>query len=374
MKVFISYSRNDAEFVERLKTELEAGKIGVTIDIESLAFGDDLQEFVERSVCETDLTIAVISRNSLQSVWVIAEALETLMHEKVLGRKKYLPIYIDTSFLDDSLYLQIVEQIDASIATLKDLTVQGIDRHLGTAHLDQKRERFITLRHNLSTILKKLADVLVVDFSSEAKFAENLPKLLEVITQGPEINETLNARHNQGGHSSSPEITALRNHYLQWLFAKVTDVPLADIDPHIADMVMDNPDLRLTLDAIYTTLLTISTEQAAQPELAARRTGERQALVPALAQLDRHQYLVLLGDPGSGKSTFVNFVTMCLAGALLNHPAINLDFMNTPFLETDEDEILETDGDEKSCAACLASWGLIACARDLAGFCSQGSA
>ncbi|GAK57953.1 TIR protein [Candidatus Vecturithrix granuli] len=89
MNIFISYSRKDAAFVERLKTALEAGKIGITIDTESLAFGDNLQEFVDRSVRETDLTIAVISRNSLQSVLVVAEALETLMYEKVLGRKKY---------------------------------------------------------------------------------------------------------------------------------------------------------------------------------------------------------------------------------------------------------------------------------------------
>lgn len=183
MNIFISYSRKDAAFVERLKTALEAGKIGITIDTESLAFGDNLQEFVERSVRETDLTIVVISRNSLQSVWVIAGALETLMYEKVLGRKKYLPIYIDDSFLDDALYLQIVEQIDASLATLKDLTVKGMERHLGTAHLDQKRERFITLRNNLPAILKKLANVLVADFSSEAKFTENLPKLLEAVAQ-----------------------------------------------------------------------------------------------------------------------------------------------------------------------------------------------
>ena len=190
MKVFISYSRKDSAFVECLKTALEAGKVGVTIDVESLAFGDDLHEFVERSVRETELTIAVISRNSLQSVWVIAEALETLMYEKVLGRKKYLPIYIDASFLDDGLYLQIVEQIDASLATLKDLTVQGMDRHLGTAHLDQKRDRFLTLRNNLATILKKLADVLVADFSSEAKFTENLPKLLEGDCRGRDPTRT----------------------------------------------------------------------------------------------------------------------------------------------------------------------------------------
>jgi hypothetical protein len=194
MKVFISYSRKDAEFVNKLKEALEASDIGVIIDVESLKFGDNLQAFLEQSVRETDLTIAVISKQSLQSVWVVAEALEALMYEHVEGRKRFLPIYIDTSFLDDTLYLQIVEQIDASITTLQELTNQAIDKHLGTAHLDQKRERFITLRNNLDKILKKLTDVLVADFSSEEKFTKNLPKLIETIKQAEKAREQYTGR------------------------------------------------------------------------------------------------------------------------------------------------------------------------------------
>ncbi len=45
------------------------------------------------------------------------------------------------------------------------------------------------------------------------------------------------------------------------------DVPLADIDPQIADMVMEDPDSsRLTLDAIYTALFTINPDQAVRSE------------------------------------------------------------------------------------------------------------
>ena len=79
--VFISYSSKDKETAAKVKTVLEANGIDVTIDSESLVPGRDIRAFIDKSIRETDVTLSIVSKNSLLSDWVAPETVDSLMAE-----------------------------------------------------------------------------------------------------------------------------------------------------------------------------------------------------------------------------------------------------------------------------------------------------
>ncbi|MEI7940577.1 MAG: SUMF1/EgtB/PvdO family nonheme iron enzyme [Verrucomicrobiota bacterium] len=91
--------------------------------------------------------------------------------------------------------------------------------------------------------------------------------------------------------------------YLEHIAPLCQRVPLIGLDPK----AKDTP---LTLEAVYTALDTKTAERA--EELPGPRAGETKPL-SALQAVARHSCLVLKGDPGSGKSTFISHLSLCLA-------------------------------------------------------------
>ena len=132
----------------------------------------------------------------------------------------------------------------------------------------------------------------------------------------------------------SPDPDALRVAYLNHLLESVSHLSLAGIDPKAAS----EAEARLSLSAVYTALLTNEVEDQG---LADRRgkvqePGREAHRLTALEQLNRQSRLVLLGDPGSGKTTFVNFVALCLAGEALGRSDANLELLTAPPPREDE--------------------------------------
>ena len=108
---------------------------------------------------------------------------------------------------------------------------------------------------------------------------------------------------------------------------------LAGIDPNVAN----EAEARLNLDAVYTALLTHSTE-AHEQWLSGKDVERETKRLSALEQLDKYQHLVLLGDPGSGKSTFVNYVALCMCGQALGKSEADFDLLRSPIPQEEKEK------------------------------------
>lgn len=124
---------------------------------------------------------------------------------------------------------------------------------------------------------------------------------------------------------TGPSEISLREAYLRHVLAETGFLNLTGVDPAVAN----EGKARLGLQAVYTALLTRSAGERSEPgePLA---PGRESRPVSALEQLNTHPRLVLLGEPGSGKSTFVNFVALCMAGEILGRPEANLKLLTSP--------------------------------------------
>ena len=181
--VFISYNHKDMAFVERLKQDLENSKIPLIIDIESMQFGDEISDFIEKSIQESDITISVISKNSLGSPWVMVETLETLLSETFDKRKRYIPVMIDDCLFKDKFQSVLIKNIEKNIDEIVDEISHLSKKYVQTDSLYARQKRLINLRSNIDIILFRLKEVLVANFITEEEYLKNFSRLIHFITQ-----------------------------------------------------------------------------------------------------------------------------------------------------------------------------------------------
>lgn len=234
------------------------------------------------------------------------------------------------------------------------------------AEIDRVLEELQALTHARQALPAPDWQTLAAQLQSEMQRLGNLPRFqaqLEGsgnIVQGENIQFAQNHSANIGGDFHGELVLGdkmvqqldpaqmnpdeLRAAYLRRLLDGHNRLLLGGIDPKVA-AADNNP---LALSAVYTALLTESADPREMERLDPRRLARegKPERLSALAQLNRHRHLVLLGDPGSGKSTFVNFVAVCLAGEALNDPQRNLALLTRP-LPPDEEEESRSDKEKE---------------------------
>ena len=136
--VFVSHSRKDREFVDRLTSALNAAGVRTWVDTQNISPGLNWQVELERALFAADVLLYVASRNSSDSKWLQAEV------AAFMGKKgRIVPLILDDDgashlppFLSAIQWVDFRTDFQSAIRTL----LHGIHGLAGTKPVPQRRE------------------------------------------------------------------------------------------------------------------------------------------------------------------------------------------------------------------------------------------
>lgn len=122
--VFINYSSKDRDFASKLANDLKSRGITVWFDQWELKVGDSLIARIGDAIKAQDYLIAVLSRASIKSAWVMKELGTGLIRELEERRVVVLPVVIDDcnlpTLLSDKVYADFRRDYSSGLDTLLD--------------------------------------------------------------------------------------------------------------------------------------------------------------------------------------------------------------------------------------------------------------
>jgi hypothetical protein len=124
MAIFISYSRNDAAFVDQLARNLVMRRHHIWMDRWEMNIGDSLIAKIQGALTESDAILIVLSKNSAASEWCKKELNSGLVRELEEKRVLVLPCVIDDCeiplFLKEKLYADFRKDPDEAFKQVDD--------------------------------------------------------------------------------------------------------------------------------------------------------------------------------------------------------------------------------------------------------------
>lgn len=121
MSIFISYSHQDKEFVEKLAGNLVKHKARVWVDTWELSVGDSIIQKIQTAIQKADALIVVLSKASVESEWCKKELTSGLLRELEEKRVVVLPLLLEDCeiplFLKDKLYADFRYSFDEGLRT-----------------------------------------------------------------------------------------------------------------------------------------------------------------------------------------------------------------------------------------------------------------
>ena len=121
MKVFISYTSEDARIAQKIRNYLAHSYIDVFDDKADISMGSNLASSINEAIDASDAVLFIISRNTDKSRWVHQE-MSLAISNKLNGKSvKLIPIVVEKNsdipfFLKDYLYLDMTKGQDFETA------------------------------------------------------------------------------------------------------------------------------------------------------------------------------------------------------------------------------------------------------------------
>jgi hypothetical protein len=141
MAVFISYSHDDSDIVEKIAAYLVKENIHVWIDKWEINYGDSLIQKIQTAVTEASVLLIMLSIKSLQSEWCKKELTAGLLRELEEKRVVTIPILLQYCeipiFLRDKYYADFRTDFDTSIRKLQDSLLKNVDVTLNKVQTDK---------------------------------------------------------------------------------------------------------------------------------------------------------------------------------------------------------------------------------------------
>ncbi len=177
--VFLSYNHHDMEQANKVKAFLVGKGIQVTIDSEAMQPGEDIASFINKCIREADVTLSLVSKNSLLSAWVGMESMNTIVGEKIAD-KKFIAVVIDGSFYQMSFVRESIKVIDGRLKELDEEIEFRRSERIGLEDIQGDLTRNMELRQGLTKIVANLKNKLNVDITEE-KFDGGMERVAKAI-------------------------------------------------------------------------------------------------------------------------------------------------------------------------------------------------
>jgi len=205
-------------------------------------------------------------------------------------------------------------EIQQAAEELADKTTEG-----RLAVLEEDLEAALAANHDLAEAIRALADRAADDGVTVEVHGDVLGQLIaakEVHIGELHLYQTAPAK----------DISPLLETYMSWVIHRAGALPLAEM----AELWQDPKERgEIKLDRVYIPLDTLVPEEREGIQERLKESappierGEVRRL-SAIEAANRFKYLVVTGDPGAGKSTFIKYLAVCVAGEHLGDLHANL--------------------------------------------------